>query len=227
MHTASAEAGTLIPFDAGAGVFNTTDARVLDEVGLGATGRTLYNDHYRTMQPFFLIREGRMDFDRVLSEYVWDWRDFGDIEFAVDFMLRNSMVKTLSCPSRGHEITLAFYRSRFSRGFTEPEIATLGLTNEYLNNLYISFHKRNSAVDPILTAEEIARRFRVFSRREAEVCSLVARRLNTAEIAACLFISPRTVEKHIESIFDKLEVRSREQLRWRLGALPADSQCEA
>ena len=46
---------------------------------------------------------------------------------------------------------------------------------------------------------------------------MVALRLNTAEIANCLLLSPRTVEKHIEKIFRKLDVCSREQLRQKLG----------
>jgi len=74
--------------------------------------------------------------------------------------------------------------------------------------------------DRDLTAEEIAGRFHVLSRREAEVCSLVGRRLTTAEIAGCLSIQQRTVEKHIENVFEKLGVQSREQLRLKLGVLP-------
>ncbi len=77
------------------------------------------------------------------------------------------------------------------------------------------------APGPSVSAQTIGEKFRSLSRREAEVCSLVARRLSTAEIATCLFISPRTVEKHVEIIFDKLDARSREQLRWRLGVLPS------
>ncbi len=77
-----------------------------------------------------------------------------------------------------------------------------------------------AASELVPSARGIAERFRSLSRREAEVCSLVARRLSTAEIAAFLFISPRTVEKHVEMIFDKLDARSREQLRWRLGVFP-------
>jgi len=68
-----------------------------------------------------------------------------------------------------------------------------------------------------LRAREIRRKFCALTWREAELCSLLALRLNTAEIATCLLLSPRTVEKHIERIFKKLKVCSREQLRQRLG----------
>ncbi len=70
---------------------------------------------------------------------------------------------------------------------------------------------------------EIAARFPQLSYREAEVCSLVARRLSTSEIARCLAVRPRTVEKHLENVFSKLDVQSREQLRFHLGVIPPRS----
>ena len=91
------------------------------------------------------------------------------------------------------------------------------MINEYVDNLSPGSDRRNVADGPTLTARGIAESFRSLSAREAEVCALLARRLKTAEIATCLFVSPRTVEKHVESIFSKLDVRSRDQLRWRLG----------
>ena len=68
--------------------------------------------------------------------------------------------------------------------------------------------------------KSIARQFPSLSRREAEVCFLVANRLSAAEIASCLSISPRTAEKHLEQVFKKVGVHCREQLRERLGILP-------
>jgi DNA-binding NarL/FixJ family response regulator len=93
----------------------------------------------------------------------------------------------------------------------------LGDADEGLNCFCSSFDRKRQEVNAELSRQGISERFRVLSRREAEVCSLVVRRLTSAKIGAWLFVSTRTVEKHIQNVFDKLEVHSREQLRWRPG----------
>jgi DNA-binding NarL/FixJ family response regulator len=45
--------------------------------------------------------------------------------------------------------------------------------------------------------------------REVEVLALLSRGLRNADIAAQLFISPKTVERHLSSIFLKLKVDNR------------------
>jgi DNA-binding CsgD family transcriptional regulator len=45
--------------------------------------------------------------------------------------------------------------------------------------------------------------------RETEVLGWISRGKTNREIATLLFISPHTVRKHIENIFEKLEVRTR------------------
>lgn len=47
------------------------------------------------------------------------------------------------------------------------------------------------------------------SSRQAEVLSLLARGRSNAEIAQALHVSPHTVKKHLEHIYDRLGVRSR------------------
>ena len=47
------------------------------------------------------------------------------------------------------------------------------------------------------------------SKRELEVIELVANGNTNREIAAQLFLSVRTVDRHVSRIFDKLDVSSR------------------
>jgi DNA-binding NarL/FixJ family response regulator len=60
------------------------------------------------------------------------------------------------------------------------------------------------------------------SRREREVATLVAGGSTNAQVAGSLFISERTVESHLASIFNKLGVDNRMQLaRWVIANEPA------
>ena len=54
-------------------------------------------------------------------------------------------------------------------------------------------------------------RFGGLSRREAEIAKLVGA-LSNKEIASRLFISERTVDNHVQHIFNKLDVHTRAQI---------------
>ena len=49
------------------------------------------------------------------------------------------------------------------------------------------------------------------TEREREILGLIAQGVGNAEIAARLYLSPKTVRNHISSIFDKLQVSDRAQ----------------
>jgi DNA-binding response OmpR family regulator len=51
------------------------------------------------------------------------------------------------------------------------------------------------------------------SPREREVLELLLCGFGIPEVAQRLFVSPRTVEKHVEHLYDKLGVRNRDELR--------------
>jgi DNA-binding NarL/FixJ family response regulator len=48
------------------------------------------------------------------------------------------------------------------------------------------------------------------------VARLVASGLSNRQVAAQLYVSPRTVEYHLASVFTKLDVRTRHQLAARI-----------
>ena len=56
-------------------------------------------------------------------------------------------------------------------------------------------------------------RFAVLSPREREVARLAARGYSNAQIAEELFISVETVKRHMSTIFEKLEIKSRSELK--------------
>ncbi len=56
--------------------------------------------------------------------------------------------------------------------------------------------------------------------RERQVADLAASRYTNPEIAAALFLSPKTVETHLRHIFNKLDVTSRVELARTVEATP-------
>jgi len=220
--TAAEEVSRLIPFDTFAGIHRAGDGWCL--YGVGANDRQIasYNDYYRTKQPAMLANDReRVDPAFVVANHVIDWRKYSKWEYASDFTLPNGLIKSIANFRPSQQIALSAHRSWLSPDYTETEVATLGILNQHLN-IYWSLLTRIEEADgrPGPSESEIAERFSMLSPREAEVCSLIARRLSTREIAAVLFVSPRTVEGHLESVFNKLAVRSREQLRKSLEARP-------
>ena len=57
------------------------------------------------------------------------------------------------------------------------------------------------------------------TNRELDVLDLLEQRLSNKEVAAKLFISPKTVKKHLENIYGKLNVSSRRQAVEKAAAL--------
>ncbi|TCC34901.1 helix-turn-helix transcriptional regulator [Kribbella sindirgiensis] len=65
---------------------------------------------------------------------------------------------------------------------------------------------------PTSSKHQPEERLGTLSRREYEVAGHVARGLTNREIATAMFLSEKTVERHLSSIFTKLNVRSRVRL---------------
>ncbi len=91
---------------------------------------------------------------------------------------------------------------------------TLGTMDELIRTIHDVAADR-TVLDPIMVEKLTAQRgipetspLRELTRRELEVLSLMARACTNATIAGILYIQPRTVEHHINSIFSKLEINA-------------------
>ncbi len=141
-----------------------------------------------------------------------DWRRHEQSEFTVDFIPRASTRNSISvsdlCRVDGQGFVLVLHRGG-SRGYSDREIATLSALYPHLETLF------HAAIEPDRTA---IRKFESetieagLTPREREVASLSAYRYSIREVAEHLRVSPRTVAKHQERIYLKLNVEGRRDL---------------
>ena len=90
------------------------------------------------------------------------------------------------------------YLERSGRNYSDRERTLFELLRPHLSRIRINAESRRR----LLPA-------RGLTPREAEVLGWVARGWTNPEIATALFISPQTVRKHLENIFEKLGVGTR------------------
>ena len=132
-----------------------------------------------------------------ISDYYTD-REYLDTEAWAEYFqtgpARSCLNVRLPSPP-GHARRVVFMRSTFTH-FTDRDVMLLTLARPHMHEIYLDAERRRQGV-PKLTA------------RQWEILQLAGDGLPNAAIARRLVISPATVRKHMEHIFDTLGVRSR------------------
>lgn len=109
----------------------------------------------------------------------------------------------------------AFSASSWSLGsifcFLMNILTVLSLTGQFKALMEEAWQNKMELQTDHLTLEELREKYRI-SQREMDVLVLIYKGKNNAQIAADLFISENTVKKHINSIFKKLEVKSKAEV---------------
>jgi DNA-binding NarL/FixJ family response regulator len=136
-------------------------------------------------------------------------------------------------PDIGIILLSAYDDSEFIRGFLKDDPKgkayllkhTLGTMDELIRTIHDVAAGR-TVLDPIMVERLTSQKdisqnspLRDLTRRELEVLSLMAKACTNATIASILFIQPRTVEHHINSIFSKLEIVSENGQHARVQAI--------
>lgn len=98
---------------------------------------------------------------------------------------------------------------------------TMGTTAELIRIIH-EVADGKTVLDPIMVERLTGKKdlgkspLRLLTRREIEVLALMAKARTNSEIAGILYIQPRTVEHHINSIFGKLGILQDEGLHARV-----------
>jgi DNA-binding CsgD family transcriptional regulator len=120
----------------------------------------------------------------------------------------------------GLVIGVAFNRSR--RDFSERDRALLEAIRPHLAQAYRNVAERANLAERALVAQEAA-----LTAREHEVLVLVADGRTNPEIADRLSVSPRTVQKHLEHVYEKLGVSTRTAAAMKLNGFGSLSQARS
>ncbi len=195
----------------------------LYSIGLPDKARADYLNYYYRMDPVMLSLNSDTE------TYDVDWRDrvFRRNEFVNDYIVLLPATVDAGVSSAAIEpgksvpkgFSIGFMRSG-QGGITTRERKILAALQPHIVNFFSFMSRRETLSPDHYFAAELARDCRILSRREAEVAVLLCKRLRAREIATVLLISPRTVERHIEHIYEKLDVSDRRGLLVKLLGRP-------
>lgn len=174
----------------------------------------LFNSYYYSISLFpefnrsIFFADNRKIEKSHTSEYYNDFLSPQKIRYTAGFTLYDSENK----PSN----TLVLNRTTGGGMFSAEELSLLETAAHHLSNyrkmLLLSERFRKI---PVMVAE-LESGNAILSPRETEIIYLLVKRLKPAEIAKELKISPLTVRKHIQNIYEKLNISDRHELFQRI-----------
>jgi DNA-binding CsgD family transcriptional regulator len=153
---------------------------------------TVASARQRTGEPLLLSEAVSRRWFRCAGLYFELMRPFGIRDVLKLFLPRHG--------GEGVESALVFDTG--ARGFTDSDRTTLTILAPVLAQLQRNAYLRGKL-------EESGRRLRRLTPRELTVLAHAAAGETTAEIAGALFIGASTVRKHLEHVYEKLEVPNR------------------
>lgn len=171
------------------------DIFVVDETDNGEDAETLVN----RLRPRIILLDLKMP-------------DFSPVEFEKWVREHYPETVTLVLTAHDRDAYLASMMDAGAAGYLNKEIKEEQLINAIRcaasgENLYDEQQKKR-AYD---WREEVQRKWDNLSEREKQVLCLLADGASNKDISSKLRISPKTVDKHLEKIYQKLDVASRAQ----------------
>lgn len=145
-----------------------------------------------------------------------DWRRYAGSEYDEEFNrpleIRHSIGVGFRDGPRRMQYAVFVHRSPSERPFDETDRWVLRRLSRPLTEVLSLISQKRPGFSDAIHQRETEEGCKVLSPREAEVADLICRRMTMKTIAERLGISPRTVERHALHIYDKLDIRGREEL---------------
>ena len=208
---------SIIPFD-NSGVSISLregiDPKITASVNSENRWNDLFNSHYHSISIF-------PDFDRnIFYADNLQLRDAFKTEYYNDFLLPQKIRYTAGFILFSRENipcgTLVLNRSDSCGMFSDEELMLLKISAQHISNYsrMLSISESLKKIPVMITELETGNK--ILSPRETEIVSLLMKRMKPSEISRELKISLLTVRKHIQNIYDKLNVMDRKQLYQRI-----------
>ena len=179
-------------------------------------------DHEREVikaeMPFhlYVVRTGDRFFSARRLTDVTDIRVYSQTEhFEMVGMAEMPHALLMRLPGDG-ETHWTLELARAGENFSKRDILMLDALRPALIE-YEAYRRLAASVEHLRSARPGSDGDEGLTTRESEVLDLVAGGATNAAIAEVLWISPATVKKHLEHVYDKLEVRSRTEALARTG----------
>jgi DNA-binding NarL/FixJ family response regulator len=102
------------------------------------------------------------------------------------------------------------------KGFGQREVEIMRCIQPDLSNFLADLTTVDTTLLQSFACVEISGALRPLSSREVEIVQLVCHRLSAPQIARALWISHRTVERHIQNVYVKLGASCRRDMLRRL-----------
>lgn len=212
--------GKLIPFDHSAQWFrmrNSDDKGIWDAFAGGkpsfccvadSTGNKSFvenfNNHFWPLQPPPARKEA--------YGYAVDYDEWENTEFYCDFIRPEGIGHSLVPAKKNIRYSFTLQRGRKSAGFNERDKLLIGLVSPHLDGIYSCLRKIDSFKMTLSERIDLGGAGYRLTGREEEIVKLTLFRFTADEAAALLCISRRTIEKHLADVYEKLNIRSRQEL---------------
>lgn len=166
----------------------------------------LFNERFRYVFPNSLL-----SIDRSLDIYTMDFKEDENSEYVRDF-LRPIGIGTILGAISGN-LNISVLRKLHENTFSPVEMLRLSVLRRQLEGLHRWVRQAESEL-PRPEGLDFGNRLpKPLSSREAQVAFEAARGLSSREIGLSLDMSPRTAERHLANIYEKLGISCREELR--------------